>query len=390
LHQLTSLENEKLLNEQKELIELIDRLRKILADEKEILKLIKKELNELKKEFGDERRTIVSSNISEEFEEKDLVDKKEVVITITDKGYVKRMDLKQYKEQNRGGKGVIGTELATGDFVKDLLTCSTHDYLLLFTNKGKVHWLKAYEVPEIQKYGKGKALINMLELKDEVVTSIISVKEFKDYLMMFTKEGTVKKIALEEFNSPRKGGIKAIDLEGKTDLLVMVKPIKEHQEVLLVSKEGQACRFNSNDVRSTGRNAYGVIGMTLDGKDEVVSAEVLPSESKDKFSVLTITRKGYGKRSEINDYRLTARGGKGVINLAVSDKTGEVITSQCVTQEDTIIVSTVKGIVIRTPVTDIRIMGRATQGVRIIKLADGDSVTDLARVPTVEEEQESK
>lgn len=390
LHQLTSLENQKLTDEQTELVELIDKLKKILADEKEILKIIKKELNELKKEFGDERRTIVSSSINEEFEEKDLVDKKEVVITITDKGYVKRIDLKSYKEQNRGGKGVIGTELATGDFVKDLVTCSTHDYLLLFTNKGKLHWLKAYEVPEIQKYGKGKALVNMLELKDEFVTSVIGVKEFKDSLIMFTKEGTVKKIALEEFSNPRKGGIKAIDLEGKTDTLVTVKPIKEHQEVLLVSKEGQACRFNSDDVRSTGRNSYGVIGMTLDKKDEVVSAEVLPMESKEKFSILTITRNGYGKRSEIEDYRLTSRGGKGVINLAVSDKTGDVITSQCVIQEDTIIVTTGKGIVIRTPVTDIRIMGRATQGVRIIKLADGDSVTDLARVPDIEEVVDKK
>ncbi len=390
LHQITSLEHEKLTSEEKELKELIEKWNKILADEKEILKIIKKELNDLKKDFGDERKTVVLSNISEEFEEKDLVDKKEVVITITDKGYVKRMDLKSYKEQNRGGKGVIGTELATGDFVKDLLTCSTHDYLLLFTNKGKVQWLKAYEVPEIQKYGKGKALVNMLELKDEMVTSVISVKEFKDYLMMFTKEGTVKKIALEEFNSPRKGGIKAIDLEGKTDTLVSVKPIKEHQEVLLVTKDGQACRFNSDDVRPTGRNAYGVIGVTLDGKDEVVSAEVLPVENKDKFSILTISKNGYGKRSEIEDYRLTSRGGKGVINLAVSDKTGVIITSQCVVEEDTIIVSTTKGIVIRTPVTDIRIMGRATQGVRIIKLADGDSVTDLARVPNIEEVETAK
>jgi DNA gyrase subunit A len=390
LHQITTLEYEKLTSEQKDLLEIIEKLKKILSDEKEILKIIKRELNEMKKEFGDERRTIVMSNISDEFEEKDLIDKKEVVVTITDKGYVKRMDLKQYKEQNRGGKGVIGTELATGDFVKELLACSTHDYLLLFTNKGKVHWLKAYEVPEIAKYGKGKALVNMLELKEEFVTSIISVKEFKDYLMMFTKEGTVKKISLEEFSNPRKGGIKAIDLEGKTDTLVAVKPIKEHQEILLVTKDGQACRFNSDDVRHTGRNAYGVIGITLDGKDQVVSAEVLPAENREKYSILTISKNGYGKRSEIEEYRLTSRGGKGVINLAVSDKTGDIITSQSVVQDDTIIVSTAKGIVIRTPVTDIRIMGRATQGVRIIKLQDGDSVTDLARVPDVEDETDDK
>lgn len=390
LHQITSLEYDKLKQEDADLNFSIDGWKKVLGDEKEILKIIKKDLNEIKKDFGDERRTTIVNNLNEDFEEKDLVDKKDVVVTITDKGYVKRMDLKQYKEQNRGGKGVIGTELATGDFVKELLTCSTHDYMLLFTNKGKVHWLKAFEVPEIAKYGKGKALVNMLELKDEVVTSVISVKEFKDFLMMFTKEGTVKKISLEEFDSPRKGGIKAIDLEGKTDTLVAVKPIKEHQEVLLVTKDGQACRFSSDDVRPTGRNAYGVIGITLDGKDQVVSAEVLPIENQDKQSILTISKNGYGKRSEIGEYRLTSRGGKGVINLAVSEKTGDIITSQSVVDDDTIIVTTAKGIVIRTPITDIRIMGRATQGVRIIKLADGDSVTDLARVPDVVEETEDK
>lgn len=390
LHQITSLEYDKLKAEDAELNFNIDTWKKVLGDEKEILKIIKKDLNEIKKDFGDERRTTIVNNLNEDFEEKDLVDKKDVAVTITDKGYVKRMDLKQYKEQNRGGKGVIGTELATGDFVKELLTCSTHDYLLLFTNKGKVHWLKAFEVPEIAKYGKGKALVNMLELKDEFVTSVIAVKEFKDFLMMFTKEGTVKKISLEEFSNPRKGGIKAIDLEGKTDTLVSVKPIKEHQEVLLVTKDGQACRFSSDDVRPTGRNAYGVIGITLDGKDQVVSAEVLPMENQEKQSILTISKNGYGKRSEIGEYRLTSRGGKGVINLAVSDKTGDIITSQSVVDDDTIIVTTAKGIVIRTPITDIRIMGRATQGVRIIKLADGDSVTDLARVPDVVEDEEKK
>jgi DNA gyrase subunit A len=387
LHQITTLEHDKLVGEEKDLKETIEYLNKILADEKEVLKLIKREVQDIKKDYGDDRRTTIVSNISEEFEEKDLVDKKEVAITITDKGYVKRIDLKQYKEQNRGGKGVIGTELATGDFVKDLLTCSTHDYLLLFTNKGKVHWLKAYEVPEIAKYGKGKALVNMLELKDEEVTSVIAVKEFKDYLLMVTKAGTAKKIELKEFDSPRKGGIKAIDLEGKDDSLIRVKPIREHQEVLLVTKEGQACRFNSDDVRATGRNSYGVIGITLDGKDEVVSMEVLPTENKEKYSILTITKNGYGKRSEVEEYRLTSRGGKGVINLAVSDKTGEVITSQSVIEDDTIIVTTAKGMVIRTPITDIRIMGRATQGVRIIKLQDGDIVTDLARVPDIVEDK---
>ena len=384
LQSLTSLELEKLAREEKDLNQLIKELKTILGDEKEILKIIKKELNELKKNYGDERRTSIISAVKE-FEEKDLIDKKDVVITITGRGYIKRIDLKQYKEQNRGGKGVIGTELATGDFVKQLITCSTHDYLLFFTNKGKVHWLKAYETPEISKYGKGQALVNLLQLKEEEITSVISVKEFKDFLMMATKRGQVKKIALEEFSNPRKGGIKAIDLEGKDDLLIDVKPVKDSQEVLLVSKLGQAIRFDSKEVRAMGRASYGVAGIKLEKSDEVVSLEVLPEKHNQKeFSILTITKKGYGKRSEISDYRLTGRAGKGVINIKITDKNGEVITSQSVKNNDNIIVTTAKGIVIRTPLKNIRIMGRATVGVRIIKIAEGDFVTDLTRVPVVE------
>ncbi len=383
LQQLTSLEFEKLTREESDLEILIESLKKILADEKEILKIIKGDINELKKNYGDDRRTSILNSIKS-FEEKDLVNKKDVVITITEKGYSKRIDLKQYKEQKRGGKGVIGSDLATGDFVKEILTCSTHDYLLLFTNKGKVHWLKAFEIPESAKYSKGKALVNILSLKDERISSVLAVKDFKDYLIMATKKGIVKKIQLKEFSSPRKGGIKAINLDGRKDTLITVKPILENQEVILVSKDGQACRFNSKDVRPIGRAGYGVTGIRLDTQDEVVSLEVLPSSNAETHSILTITKKGYGKRSKIEDYRLTARGGKGVINIRTSDKTGVVIKSESVKEDDTIIITTAKGMVIRTRIRELRIIGRATQGVRIIKLHDGDFVTDLIRVPVVE------
>ena len=385
LQRLTSLEFERLKKEEKELKEIISALKKILGDENEIFKIIKRELSELKRNYGDERRTTITGGVKQ-LEEKDLVSKKEVVVTITEKGYIKRIDLKQYREQNRGGKGVIGTELATGDFVKDLLTCSTHDYLLFFTNKGKIHWLKAYEVPEIAKYGKGRALVNLLQLKDEEVSSVIAVKNFeKDYLIMVTKNGIVKKTELKQFSSPRKGGIKAIDLEGKDDTLISVKPIKDKQEVLLVTKKGQAIRFNSNTVRSMGRASYGVTGIKLAQGDEVVSLEVLPLNHLDNFSILTITEKGYGKRSKTNDYRLTNRAAKGVINMKISEKNGNIITSQSVRDNDTIIVTTKKGIVIRTNVQNIRVMGRATVGVRVIKLHEGDAVTDLVCVPLVQE-----
>lgn len=380
LHQITSLEFDKLKNEEKDLKIEIERLTKILGDEKEIIKLIKQDLKELKEKYGDNRRTKVVSSVKE-LEESDLVKKSEVVITITDKGYIKRIDLEQYKEQKRGGKGVIGSELTEDDFVKDLLTCSTHDYLLFFTDKGKVHWLKAYKVPESAKATKGKAIINLLELKDERVTSVLAVKKFEDYLMMATEKGVVKKIELSQFSSPRKGGIKAIKVAETEDTLIGVKPLRKNQEVLLVTQKGQAIRFNSEDVRAMGRSSYGVTGIKLGKLDKVVSLEVLPLEEKEKYSILTITKKGYGKRSEIEDYRLTGRAGKGVINMKVTDKTSDIVTSQSVIESDTIIVTTKKGIVIRTPVTNIRIMGRATQGVRIINIKEGDKVSDLTTVP---------
>tara|TARA_Y100000310_G_scaffold328942_1_gene397938 strand:- start:93 stop:878 length:786 start_codon:yes stop_codon:yes gene_type:complete len=254
--------------------------------------------------------------------------------------------------------------------------------MLFFTDKGKVHWLKAYNVPASAKSAKGKAMINLLALKDEKVTSVIAVKEFKDYLMMATKKGVVKKIEFAQFANPRKGGIKAMKLAENDDTLIGVKPIKELQEVLLVTKKGQAIRFKSGDVRAMGRASYGVTGIKMAKDDEVVSLEVLPlGKEADKFAVLTITKKGYGKRSEIKDYRLTGRAGKGVINIKISAKNGDVVTSQTVKGKDNIIVTTKKGIVIRSPVKNIRVMGRATQGVRIIKLKEGDRVSDLVRVP---------
>jgi DNA gyrase subunit A len=383
LHQITSLEFDKLKNEEKSLRELIEKLMKILGNENLILKIIKKELEELKENYGDNRKTKITGGVAE-LEEEDLVDKKDVIITITEKGYIKRLDTEQYKEQKRGGKGVIGSDLTEDDFVKEILTCSTHDYILFFTDKGKVHWLKAYEAPASAKSTKGKAIINLLELKDEKITSVLAVKKFENFLVMATQKGIIKKIELSQFSSPRKGGIKAIKLAETEDTLIGVKPLKEKQQVLLVTKKGQAIRFNSSELRPMGRASYGVTGIKLDKKDKVVSLEVLPVGDSSKPSILTITQKGYGKRSEIEDYRLTGRAGKGVINMKLTDKTGSVVTSQSVIESDDIIVTTKKGIVIRTPIKNIRIMGRATQGVRIINLKEEDRVGDLVRVPIEE------
>ena len=377
LQQLTSMEVDKLKKEAEELKKNIEEYEKILKDIKEILKIIKKEVKELKEKYGDARRTQVLKRSLSEISEKDLVQEKEVVVSITDKGYVKRMDIKTYKEQRRGGKGVIGSNLATGDFAKQMLTCSTHDYLMFFTSRGRVLWLKAYDVPEAERYSKGKAAVNLLGLKDEIITNVISVKNFEDFLIMATKNGQVKKIALSHFSKPRASGVRAINLPSN-DNLIGVEIVKDKQEVLLATKKGKAIRFNSNDVRSMGRASYGVTGIKIDKADEVVSLEVLDTEA-----IFSITKKGYGKRTSVQDYRKTARAGKGVINLKISEKTGEVVNTVAVNDSDSIIITTSKGIVIRMSLKNIRVMGRAAQGVRVVKLQAGDSVTDVVEVQEV-------
>ncbi len=375
LQQLTSLEQNKLKKEFEDLKQRISELEKILADIKEVLRIIVKEVNELKNKYGDNRKTNVLKRISE-ISEKDLVQEKEVVVSITDKGYCKRMDIKTYKEQRRGGKGVIGSNLATGDFAKQLIVCSTHDYLMFFTSRGRVLWLKAYDVPEAERYSKGKAIVNMLNLKDEIVTNVISVKNFEGDLFMATKKGIVKKIPLVNFSKPRASGIRAINLPpDNSDSLIGVELVKANQEVSIATKKGKAIRFNSNDVRDMGRASYGVTGIKLEDKDEVVSMGILNTEA-----ILTISKNGFGKRTSVSDYRKTARAGKGVINLKVSEKTGDVVSTISVDDKDSIIITTAKGMVIRTSLKNIRVMGRAAQGVRIVKLQAGDYVTDLIRV----------
>jgi len=378
LKQLTSLEHEKLKKEEKDLIELITKLRKILADENEILKIIKEELRELKKSYGDKRKSQIIKSIKE-IKEKDLVQKQDVVITVTEKGYIKRMPFRAYHEQKKVGTGVIGTDLTSEDFVKQLICCSTHDYLLLFTERGRVFWLKAYKVPEMQRYGKGQAIVNLLSIRDDKITNIIAVKEFKDYLFMATKKGQVKKIKLEMFNKPRSTGVRIINLPlDNSDNVVDVKRIVKGQEVMLFTKKGQAIRFNSDEVREMGRASYGVTGIKLEN-DEVVSLEIIPLGDK-KSTILTITEKGYGKRSKVDDYRKTGRAGKGVRNLKITDKTGDVVSTIAVFDKDKFVVTTKKGIAIRSKVRDIRVMGRATSGVRIIKLNQGDRVSDITRL----------
>jgi len=385
LQQLTSLENDKLKTEEKGLNEEIKYLIKLLASEGEILGVIKKEVSELKKSYGDDRRTTVIKRVAE-ISEKDLIEKKDVVVMLTEGGYLKRVDLKTYKEQKRGGSGVTGAELKEEDFVRMMVTCSTHDYLLFFGSRGRIYWLKANDVPSGERQSKGKAIVNVLSLRDEKITNVMDVKDFEHgYLMFATKLGIVKKLPLKDVSKPRNTGVRVINLPADgSDILINVRRVADAQEVLLITKKGQAVRFNSDEVRAMGRASYGVTGVKLGSGDEVVSIEALPPKDG-KISILTVTNKGFGKRSSLEEYRKTSRGAKGVINLKVSDKTGSVVSSLSVTDKDSVITTTTKGMMIRTSMKDMRVMGRATQGVHMVRLKEGDKVADVVKVPEAEE-----
>ncbi len=385
LQQLTHMEAEKLRDEEKKLKEIISELEKILSDEKEILKVIKKEVNEVKNKFGDDRRTKVIRNV-EEITEKDLIEKKDVVVMITNSGYIKRVDLKAYKEQRRGGVGVTGTDLKDEDFVTSMISCSTHDHLLFFTTRGRLYWLKANDVPASERQSKGKALVNVLDLRDEAVASVMSVSDFdKGYLMFVTKLGIVKKIAVSDVSKPRATGVRVMNMPvDNSDILISVMRVSDNQEVLITTSDGKAIRFNADEVRQMGRASYGVKGIELNAKDEVVSLVPVPTKNPEKTSILTVTDKGYGKRSALDEYRLTGRGGKGVINIRTEDKNGSVVRSLPVTEDSSIIATTKQGMVVRISVDELREMGRATQGVRVVKLKDNDKVVDVVLVPEEE------
>ena len=386
LSKLTSLEQTKLKEENEELKVKMKELQKIVDSPQEILNIIRRELMELRRVYGDNRYTTIFERVKE-LTEKDLVAKKDVIITITAKGYVKRIDIKAYHEQKRGGKGVIGVELATGDFGKQLITCNTHDYLLLFTSRGRLYWLKAYEVPEVARYSKGRAIINLINVNDEI-TAVLPVKQFEGSLFMATQDGIIKRVNMKLFSNPRAGGVNAIKLNG--DKLIGVKILKGDEEIMMATKKGIAIRFKASEVREMGRNAYGVTGIKLKKGDIVIGIEIILKEEKERkdLTILTVTENGFGKRTSIEDYRLTGRACKGVININTSERNGDVVGIEMVRKDDSIIVTTAKGIVIRVPLKDIREMGRNTQGVKIIKLGAGDKVTSLTKVQKTEEGEE--
>jgi len=377
LQRLTGLEREKIDNEHKELMETIRWLQEVLGDKNKIFGIIKQEIIDIKDRYGDDRRTqIIEGNT--EMEDEDLIPVEDVVVTISNSGYIKRMPVHTYKQQRRGGRGVIGMDTKETDFVVDLFVASTHDYILFFTDKGRVYWLKVYEIPDASRQSRGKAIINLIEVdNNENITAQIPVKAFKDdqYLIMATGCGVVKKTVLSAFSNPRRSGIIAITLD-EGDKLKIVKLTDGYKDIIIGSRHGKAIRFNEADVRATGRGARGVRGIRLIGDDYVVGMDIV----RDDATLLTITENGFGKRTQFGEYRKMNRGGQGVITIISSIRNGMVVDVKAINETDELMVTTSGGIIIRVPVSDIRVQGRNTQGVKIMNVKNKDKVMAVARV----------
>jgi len=386
LQRLTGLETRKILEELEGLIKLIAELRKIIESDELKYEIIRNELLELKGKYGDARRTIIVQDAGQVTDE-DLIPEEDVVVTITNGGYIKRLPLNTYTMQRRGGKGIIGMEMKEEDFVENLFISSTHDYILFFTNLGRLYWQKVYEIPEGSRQSRGKAIVNLLELQDgEMVNAMIPVKEFAEdlYLLMATREGTIKKTPLSEFKNPRRAGIIAVTVD-EGDELVRVLLTDGKRELVMVSKKGKAIRFSEEDVRPMGRTARGVRGMTLEGPDdEVVSLDVVDETT----TLLTVTEKGFGKRTEYSEYPAHHRGGKGVITIVTNTRNGPVSRVRSVAEHDELIFTSSEGIIIRVPVKDIPIQGRNTQGVKVMNIKPGDKVAGMARIKNGKAEKE--
>lgn len=392
LRRLTGLERDKIKEEYAELMKTIEYLKEVLADETLRFKIIKDELLEVKEKYGDERRSHIVHS-AEDLRMEDFIDDEEVVITISHNSYVKRTPLTEYRVQGRGGKGAIGSTTRDEDFTEHIITASAHNYLLLFTEAGRCFWLRAFEIPEGSRTSKGRALQNIINIpKDEKIKAYIKVTNLKDqeylennFIIMCTKKGTIKKTSLEAYSRPRANGINAININDG-DQLLEATLTNGTSEIVMALRSGRAIRFNESTVRPMGRTATGVRGITLaHEKDEVVG---MISVNNQETTVLVVSEKGYGKRTDIDDYRITNRGGKGVKTINVTDKTGELVAIKGVTDENDLMIINKSGIVIRIGVESLRVMGRATQGVKLITLKDNDEIASVTKVERQEEEEE--
>ena len=387
LQRLTGLERDKIEQEYSELMALIGNLRAILADEGKLLDLIREELLEIKERFNDERRTEIVLAGLESIEDEDLIPQENIVISLTNKGYIKRLPASTYRSQRRGGRGIQGMGTNEDDFVEHLLTTSTHDTILFFTNKGKVYRTKGYEIPEFSRTAKGLPIINLLEVdQGEWVNAIIPVQEFADdwFLFFTTKQGISKRTPLSSFANIRNNGLIALGLR-ENDELISVKLTDGERDIIIGTKDGLLIRFHETDVRSMGRTATGVKGITLSDGDEVVGMDIL----EEKDDILIVTKKGFGKRTGADEYRIQSRGGKGIKTCNITDKNGDLVAVQAVTGEEDIMVITAAGVVIRMDVGQISRLGRNTMGVKLIRLGAGDEQY-VSTVAKVEKEPESE
>ena len=387
LKTLSGLQREKIEEEYKALMELIAHLREILNSEKLVFEIIKEELLQIKDKFGDDRLTKIVA-AEGEFEVEDLIKEEQTVIALTHFGYIKRMPIDTYRSQKRGGKGISGISTREEDFVKQIFTASTHDTILFFSNKGKLYRLKGYEVPEAGRTARGTAIVNLLSLDPgEKISAVIPIQNFAEgkYLLMATRNGLIKKTALAEYNSARKTGLQAITLKDE-DELIGVRLTDGEDNVVLVTKKGMCITFDEKDVRPVGRTAQGVIGMRLDDDDMVIGMESIIAGGK--ATLLAITENGFGKRTELDEYRVQNRGGKGVITYKITPKTGDIVGVRIATDDEDVMMITEKGTIIRINVKDISVLGRSTQGVTLMRTSDGGKVVSIETINPNEDVEE--
>ena len=390
LKTLSGLQREKIEEEYKQLMELIEHLRAILNSEKLVFDIIKEELIEIKNKFGDDRKTKIVA-AEGEIDVEDLIKEEQTVIALTHFGYIKRMPIDTYRSQKRGGKGITGIATREEDFVKQIFTASTHDTILFFTNKGKLYKLRGYEVPEAGRTARGTAIVNLLSLDaGEKVSAVIPIQNFAEgkYLLMSTKNGLIKKTALAEYNSARKTGLQGITLK-EDDELIAVRLTDGEDNVILVTRNGMCITFDEKDVRPIGRVSQGVIGIRIDEDDEVIGMESIIAGGK--ATLLAITENGFGKRTELDEYRVQIRGGKGVITYKVTQKTGKLVGARIATDDEDVMLITDKGTIIRLKVKDISVLGRSTQGVSLMRTTDGGKVVSMETLtPEIAQSEESK
>jgi len=376
LQRLTGLEIEKLAADYTRLVEEIEGCEAILGDENLLLDVIREDIFEIKEKYGDERRTEIVGDV-EGFDIEDLIAEEDVVVTLSHEGYVKRMPLTTYRRQGRGGRGVIGSDSREGDFVEQVFIASTHDYMLVFLNNGRMHWLKVYGIPSMTRQSKGRAIVNLLRMaRDEKICTVVAAREFDDrFLVTATRKGQIKKTTLKAYSNPRRGGIRATGL-GAGDEVVGVAITRGTDEIVLGTRNGMAIRFKESDVRTMGRTAAGVRGVNLRKGDEVVDMAIVDPMA----TLLTVCEKGYGKRTGFDEYRLQSRGGRGVINIKASARNGKVVGMKSVRDADELMLITQTGMIVRIGVGEMRTIGRATQGVRVIGLKANDRLVGVARV----------